>query len=582
MLALILTAWALLFVVIFFSSHDMLVMGLARLEQKLAVASSNRVYQSMLRNLDSVHILNKRLSENSSVYMYLYTPDRSFHESNFITPELFIDDGVDFLFIYDNLNKLALKRQYNLEQDKFMPVPKEIVTKMNSLMKNYKSLITLYPDSDGKAFFFKTKNSIPLFVTMHGVRNSLMDTTYGTLIFIKRLTPDFYKNLSKQLQHPILQLPLSEETNVALKAIKTGKHNGKRYFIDEVNEATLAIYRYIYNYKNEPIALFRVEQSRYLHQQNRRSMMYHLVVILMYSLFGMLSMILIVVLFFRKQEQYTDAFARFVPKAFLDLLDKPSILDVELGNHTQKEISVLFMDIRSFTTLSESMTPKENFDFINNFLMHLAPVISYHGGFVDKFIGDAIMALFHRKDNAEDGIDAGLGLFNVLKEFNDKREQNGLFPIQIGVGINTGDLMLGVIGEGQRFEGTVISDVVNTTSRIESMSKVYGSKLLISENTLKKITNPEKYNTRFIDKALMKGKSQEVGIYEVFNMEDDKTIALKYKTADKYKEAWALHHQKDYQAALKLFDEILAINPNDGAAALFQRNCIEKIHLKDR
>src|ERR1700722_4014378 len=175
---------------------------------------------------------------------------------------------------------------------------------------------------------------------------------------------------------------------------------------------------------------------------------------------------------------------RFVPHAFLAIMGKPSIVEVELGDNKRQNMTVLFSDIRSFTTLSEKMTPDENFAFINTYLAHMGPVIRTHNGFIDKYIGDAIMALF---EDADDALRAGLAMHAALEGFNEERRASGLEPIAIGIGLNTGSLMLGTIGEKNRMDGTVISDAVNLASRIESLTKEYHVGLLISQYTYEQL-----------------------------------------------------------------------------------------------
>jgi len=203
---------------------------------------------------------------------------------------------------------------------------------------------------------------------------------------------------------------------------------------------------------------------------------------------------------------------RFVPHAFLAIIGKPSIVDVELGDNKREKMSILFSDIRSFTTLSEGMAPDENFAFINTYLARMGPVIRAHNGFIDKYIGDAIMALF---GNADDAVRAGLAMLGALDGFNDERRAAGLQPIAFGVGINTGLLMLGTIGEKDRMDGTVISDAVNLAARVESLTKEYGAPLLISEFTLQELADPKAYDIRPVDVVVVKGKTRPVGIYAV-------------------------------------------------------------------
>ena len=203
---------------------------------------------------------------------------------------------------------------------------------------------------------------------------------------------------------------------------------------------------------------------------------------------------------------------RFVPQAFLSIVGKPSIVDVELGDNKREKMSILFSDIRSFTTLSEQMTPDENFAFINAYLAHMGPVIRDHHGFIDKYIGDAIMALF---TNADDSVRAGLAMLGTLEDFNAERRAAGQQPIAIGVGINTGSLMLGTIGEKHRMDGTVISDAVNLAARVESLTKDYRMPLLISEFTYRELADPKVYDIQPVDVVVVKGKTQPVTIYQV-------------------------------------------------------------------
>jgi class 3 adenylate cyclase len=203
---------------------------------------------------------------------------------------------------------------------------------------------------------------------------------------------------------------------------------------------------------------------------------------------------------------------RFVPRPFLAIVGKPSIVDVELGDNRRHDMSVLFSDIRNFTTLSERMTPDENFAFINAYLERMGPVIRTHNGFIDKYIGDAIMALF---ETADDALKAGLAMLEMLEAFNDGRRATGLPPIAIGIGINSGSLMLGTIGEKNRMDGTVISDAVNLASRVEDLTKVYGMPLLISEYTYQQLVDPKAYDIQPVDVVTVKGKSRPVALYRV-------------------------------------------------------------------
>ena len=269
--------------------------------------------------------------------------------------------------------------------------------------------------------------------------------------------------------------------------------------------------------------------------------------------------------------ELTDAYGRFVPHQFLNLLGYESIIDVNLGDQVQEEMSVLFADIRDFTTLSETMSPQENFNFINAYLSRMEPAITSNNGFIDKYIGDAIMALF--SDCADDAVKSGIAMLNILTDYNEHRQKIGYIPIQIGIGINSGSLMLGTVGGQSRMDSTVISDAVNLASRIEGLTKDYGVPLLISQETLERLRNPADYAIRIVDKVQVKGKSQYVIVYEVFDADPPGILAAKLANLPTYTEAMLLCDRKEFREAGKLFEECLRTNPTDRVARIYLKRC---------
>jgi adenylate cyclase len=265
------------------------------------------------------------------------------------------------------------------------------------------------------------------------------------------------------------------------------------------------------------------------------------------------------------------SYGRFVPHKFLQLLNKESIIDVEIGDQVQQEMSILFSDIRDFTTLSESMTPAENFKFINDYLSRMEPAILENSGFIDKYIGDAIMALF--SGIADDAVKAGIAMQHRLAEYNQYRLQNGCEPIKIGMGINTGSLMLGTVGGRNRMDGTVISDAVNLASRLESLTKNYGVSLLISRQTFLRLHDPSEYNIRFIEKVKVKGKSEAVAVFEVFDGDEPKIREAKLATKTIFEEGLLLYHQQSMREAAQRFEEVLSNNPRDTVAQIYLKRC---------
>ena len=280
---------------------------------------------------------------------------------------------------------------------------------------------------------------------------------------------------------------------------------------------------------------------------------------------------------FETLEELNTAYSRFVPHQFLQFLQKKSIVDVRLGDQVQKEMSILFSDIRSFTTLSESMTPEDNFRFINAYLSRMEPEIIRNDGFIDKYIGDAIMALFG--GSADQAVTAGITMLDRLVEYNAHRQQDGYIPIHIGIGINTGKLMLGTVGGHNRMDGSVISDAVNLASRIEGLTKNYGVALLISHQTYSRLVNPAAYSIRMVDKVKVKGKSELVTVYEVFDADAEENRQGKLDTLEKFSEALRYYYDlQDIETSARLFAECLAHNPHDAVAKIYLDRCHNPEH----
>jgi class 3 adenylate cyclase len=261
---------------------------------------------------------------------------------------------------------------------------------------------------------------------------------------------------------------------------------------------------------------------------------------------------------------------RFVPQAFLAKIGKPNIVSVALGDNKRQDMTIMFSDIRNFTALSETMTPDENFAFINAYLEHMGPVIREHGGFIDKYIGDAIMALFEK---AEDGVRAGLAMMEALERFNAVRVAEGLAPVNIGIGLNTGSLMMGTIGELHRMDGTVISDAVNLASRVESLTKVYRVGMLLTQYTYEHLAAPDAQAIRPIDVVIVRGKTRPVVLFEVFERDPPDRRAAKRATQAQLLQGVRALLNDDVATARRCFEACLAVTPDDTAAANLLKSC---------
>jgi class 3 adenylate cyclase/pSer/pThr/pTyr-binding forkhead associated (FHA) protein len=269
------------------------------------------------------------------------------------------------------------------------------------------------------------------------------------------------------------------------------------------------------------------------------------------------------------------SYERFVPKQFLSYLQKENIVDVELGDNVEAEMTVLFTDIRDFTSLSEKMTPEENFEFVNAYLSRMGPMINMHNGFIDKYIGDAIMALFPTE---MDGINASVAMLEKLRDFNRVRKIAGQDEIKSGIGLHTGKLMMGTVGDHHRMDGTVISDAVNLASRIESLTKQYGVKILISLESFNRLEDPSAFSIRIIDKVAVKGKAVAVTVVEILEGEAAELKELKLKELETFENARQHYLQKEFDEAREGFERVQVVLPEDKAVAIYLERCS---HYKD-
>ncbi len=262
----------------------------------------------------------------------------------------------------------------------------------------------------------------------------------------------------------------------------------------------------------------------------------------------------------------SNSYSRFVPMEFLKYLDKQNITEIELGNQVQIEMTVLFSDIRSFTTISESMSPQENFNFLNSYLKRISPVIRNNSGFIDKFIGDAIMALFPDTKHA---IRAAIEMFKEINTYNQHRAKSAYEPIEIGIGLHGGKVILGILGEDARMEGTVISDTVNVASRLESLNKIYGTNLLISSFIYDEIKNEKDILTRCLGNVLVKGKSKPIEIFEVFSSDHSTLARKKQNTKEEFEKGVQLYYTQNYEESKTIFNKIIKNCPGDKPAVFF-------------
>ncbi len=269
------------------------------------------------------------------------------------------------------------------------------------------------------------------------------------------------------------------------------------------------------------------------------------------------------------ERELNRAATLFVPTELLSTLGLKSIADVTLGQNIQREMTVLFSDIRAFTALSEQMTPEENFRFINSYLSRVGPAIRQHRGFIDKYIGDAVMALF---ETADDALGGAIAMQKSLADYNDQRARAGYRPVETGIGLNTGELMLGMIGEATRVQGTVISDAVNLASRLESLTKVYGAPIIVSGAAYERLKTPPAVQFRLLDRVQVKGKKAPAILYEALSA-GLRDADAKLATLTEFEQAVQLYTEQRFRDASEAFATVLDRNPHDLASAMYRDRC---------
>ena len=266
-------------------------------------------------------------------------------------------------------------------------------------------------------------------------------------------------------------------------------------------------------------------------------------------------------------ESINTALTRFVPKKGLELMGRGQITDVQLGDCVQREMTIVFCDVKGFTALSERMNPRENFQFLNTILKCISPVIRGHNGFIDKYIGDAIMALF--PGSPRDGVRAAIGMLKVLNRYNRNTAMNGTFPVQVGIGVHTGPLMLGTIGEEERMESTVISDAVNLAQRIERMTRLFGVSLILSDAVVQTLGGAEIREIRHLGHVRVKGKKMPVSLYERFDADPEPVKRLKRETRSLFERGVGHYFCSERSRALACFRAVLDTGLNDPASLAY-------------
>jgi class 3 adenylate cyclase len=264
---------------------------------------------------------------------------------------------------------------------------------------------------------------------------------------------------------------------------------------------------------------------------------------------------------YKEQEKLLKAQERFVPIQFLKHLGHNDIAKVELGESVSMEMSVMFSDIRDFTPLVELLSPQAVIELLNQYYSKQGKRISEVGGFIDSYSGDEILALFAVP--AQQAVSAGIKMGEGLWEFNKNSESIGRPLLKMGIGVNTGPLVLGTMGGQERMQCSVLGDTVNLASRIENLTKVYDSQFLISESTYNALENPAAFAIRLVDRVAVKGKEKAVRLYEVIDAEEDSRRKLKEATQPLLDCAFSAYFNRDFKTSISFLTEAIQIHPED-------------------
>lgn len=279
----------------------------------------------------------------------------------------------------------------------------------------------------------------------------------------------------------------------------------------------------------------------------------------------------------KNKKQIKSMFSRYAPPAYVDELVKDPT-KLELGGE-EKEISILFSDIEGFTTISESLSPRKLIELLNDYLNTMTHLIFNQGGSLDKYIGDAIVAVFGaplpQNEHALHACYAALDMQKALVEFRQRTTAMGLPVVRSRVGINTGNVVFGNIGSDIRYDYTGIGDHMNLASRLEGANKEYGTYIMISEFTYNQVR--ERVIVRDLDLIVVKGKSKPVKVYELLGRANEPLPEAQRKMVEHYQEGIALYRNRKWEEAIKKFDQALTHSHTDEASKIYIHRCKELI-----
>ncbi|MCG9874083.1 MAG: adenylate/guanylate cyclase domain-containing protein [Leptospiraceae bacterium] len=266
-------------------------------------------------------------------------------------------------------------------------------------------------------------------------------------------------------------------------------------------------------------------------------------------------------------EQLNRNYSKFVSREYIKLINDSNILKLKCGDFSSKNLSILSSDIRGFTSFSEQFSPQDNFRFLNAYLKRVVPVITQNNGHIEKFIGDAVIALFTEGTNK--AIDTAIEMHRVVNDYNFYRIKKGNQAISIGIGIHHGETLLGILGEEERMQTSAVSESIYLASVIEGLTKKYGAKILVSVDALYASDSFDRFPYRIVDSVRLFKGAEPIGIAEILLEGLDETSNLKIEYKEIFERAVYYFLLGDFQESSNLFETMISQIDQDEAARLY-------------
>ena len=270
-------------------------------------------------------------------------------------------------------------------------------------------------------------------------------------------------------------------------------------------------------------------------------------------------------------ENTNSEFEKFIPKQIIQMFGKKNVLQLEVGSKIQKEVTTLFCDIRNSEAVSSTLSMEENFNYINSYLNLVSPLVRKHNGFVDKYLGDGVLAVFTSPDQA---INCAHAICRIITQ---KNIQNRSMPnLDVGIGINTSDVVFGVVGDEVRKAPTIISNTMDIANKMQDICKKYGSVIVFSKNTLNSISGKTNISYRYIGNVQLEDIKEQISLFESLNAypRQKRDRLEKYRT--EFEEGVRKYNNAKFAEAQTIFENVYRQEKDDKVCYVYYNKCIEK------